>query len=379
MSENLRYEDMLAEIQAQPKNLSGLFETTDHMIRDVLTPKQILSLHRVFLTGCGDSHHASLCAEMAFESIAGLPCEPMTTMQMARYAADHIPPPFPDDPLVVGISVSGSVARTAEAVAQARKRSALVLGLTGNPDGALAKAAQGHIARMHIPDLPKAPGTTSYAANLSALLLLAIRLGEVRNVYHQTVANDLRAELRDVYDVMAVTIEATDTLASQLADEYASVPEFVFTGHGPNFGSALFSAAKVIEASGASAWGQDIEEWAHLQYFCKHSPTPTFVIAPPGSGYSRALELVHIMKRIGRRVIAVVDRDDTEIARLADLVLPVVGKVREAFSPLVYTLAGELFAAHHSRATGEPPFRSFAGVYAAETTSGNFIYTEAVE
>ncbi len=379
MSESLFYEDMLAEIQTQPKNLSGLFEATDYMIRDVLTPKQILSLHRVFLTGCGDSHHASLCAELAFESIAGLPCEPMTAMQLARYAADHIPTPFPDDPLVVGISVSGSVARTAEAIAQARKRSALVLGLTGNPDGALAKAAQGHIAQMHIPALPKAPGTTSYAANLSALLLLAIRLGEIRNVYHQTVANDLRAELRGVYEVMAATIEASDGLASQLADEYASVPEFVFTGHGPNFGSALFSAAKIIEASGASAWGQDTEEWAHLQYFCKHSPTPTFVIAPPGSGYSRALELVHIMKRIGRRVIAVVDRDDTEIARLADLVLPVVGKVREAFSPLVYTLAGELFAAHHSRATGEPPFRSFAGVYAAETTSGNFIYTEAVE
>jgi len=95
MSENLRYEDMLAEIQAQPKNLSGLFETTDHMIRDVLTPKQILSLHRVFLTGCGDSHHASLCAEMAFESIAGLPCEPMTTMQMARYARTTSHPPSP--------------------------------------------------------------------------------------------------------------------------------------------------------------------------------------------------------------------------------------------------------------------------------------------
>jgi glucosamine--fructose-6-phosphate aminotransferase (isomerizing) len=379
MSENLRYEDMLAEIQAQPANLSGLFEATDHMIRAVLTPKQILSLHRVFLTGCGDSHHAPLCAELAFESLAGLPCEPMTAMQMARYAADHIPTPFPDDPLVVGISVSGSVARTAEAIAQARKRGALVLGLTGNPDGALAKAAQGHIAQMHIPALPKAPGTTSYAANLSALLLLAIRLGEVRNVYHQTVANDLRAELRGVYDVMAATIEATDPLASQLADEYASVPEFVFTGYGPNFGSALFSAAKIIEASGASAWGQDTEEWAHLQYFCKHSPTPTFVITPPGSGYSRALELVHIMKRIGRRVIAVVDSQDTQIAGLADLVLPVVGEVREAFSPLVYTLAGELFAAHHSRATGEQPFRSFAGVYGAETTSGNFIYTETVE
>jgi len=56
-----------------------------------------------------------------------------------------------------------------------------------------------------------------------------------------------------------------------------------------------------------------------------------------------------------------------------------VGKVRKAFSPLAYTLAGELFSAHHSRATGEPPFRNFAGVYAEENTSGNFIYTEAVE
>ncbi|MBX3051518.1 MAG: SIS domain-containing protein [Caldilineaceae bacterium] len=379
MSEHLSYEDMLAEIAAQPENLSRLFESTDRMLRDVLTPKQILALHRVFLTGCGDSHHASLCAEMAFEALAGLPCEPMTAMQMARYAADHIPTPFPDDPLVVGISVSGSVARTAEAVAQARRRGALVLGLTGNPEGALAKAAHGHIARMHIPAQAQVPGTISYAANLNALLLLAIRLGEIRNVYPQTVANDLRAELRGVYDVMAATIDANQKLAAQLADEYAAVPEFVFTGHGPNYGSALFSAAKIIEASGASAWGQDTEEWAHLQYFCKHSPTPTFVIAPPGSGYSRSLELVKVMKRIGRRVIAVVDSGDTEIARLADAVLPVVGEVREAFSPLVYTLAGELFAAYHSRATGEPPFRDFAGIYALENAGGNIIYTEAVE
>lgn len=379
MAENMRYEDMLAEIEAQPANLSAIFEGTDITIREALTPKQILSLHRVFLTGCGDSHHAPLCAELAFETIAGLPCEPMTAMQMARYAADHIPTPFPDDPLVVGISVSGAVARTAEAIRQARKRGALVLGLTGNPDGALAKAAGGQIARMRLPALPKAAGTTSYAANLSALLLLAIRLGEVRNVYHQTVANDLRGELRGVYDVMAATIAANREIAAQLADEYADAPEFVFVGHGPNYGSALFSAAKIIEASGASAWGQDTEEWAHLQYFCKHGPTPTFVIAPPGPGYSRALELAGVMKRIGRRVIAVVDSRDTQLTKIADAVMPVVGDVREAFSPLAYTIAGELFSAQHSRAIGEPPFRNFAGVYEAETTGGNFIYAQAAE
>jgi glucosamine--fructose-6-phosphate aminotransferase (isomerizing) len=375
MTNNLSAEDMLAEIRSQPANLQSMFTAIDHTIRSALSPKQILSLHRVFTTGCGDSHHAPLCSEMAFESLAGLPCEPMTAMQMARYAAQHIPAPFPDDPLVVGISVSGSVARTAEAIGQARKRGALTLALTGNPAGALAKAAE-LIAQISLPQLPKAPGTTSFAANLMALYLLAIRLGEIRNRYHQTEANRLRDELRAVTEVMAATIEAIDAKTAELASAFAQEPEFVFTGHGPNFGSALFSAAKIIEASGASAWGQDSEEWAHLQYFCKRADTPTFVIAPPGAGYSRAAELVPVMKRIGRRVIAIVDSQDEKIAPLADATLPVVGKIREEFSPLAYTLAGELLAAHHSRATGELPFRNFGGAYEPETRGGNIIYAE---
>ncbi len=375
MPDHLSADDMLAEIKAQPHNLDRLFTETDHMIRDALTPKQILSLHRVFTTGCGDSHHAPLCSELAFESIAGLPCEPMTAMEMARYAADYIPVPFPDDPLVVGISVSGSVARTAEAVAKARERGALTLALTGNPAGALARAAE-RIAQIRLPELPKAPGATSFAANLVALYLLAIRLGEVRERFHQTEANRLRDELRGVLQAMDATIQAVDARAAELAQAFQDEPEFVFTGHGPNYGSALFSAAKIIEASGASAWGQNTEEWAHLQYFCKRPQTPTFVIAPPGSGYSRAAELVPIMKRIGRQVIAIVDQGDAQIAPLADAVLPVASPVREAFSPLLYTLAGELLAAYHSKATGEPPFRDFSGAYAPEKKGGNFIYAE---
>ena len=35
----------------------------------------------------------------------------------------------------------------------------------------------------------------------------------------------------------------------------------------------------------------------------------------------------------------------------------------ELFSPMVYAVAGELFAAHLSEAIGEPPFRRFHGIY----------------
>jgi glucosamine--fructose-6-phosphate aminotransferase (isomerizing) len=110
--------------------------------------------------------------------------------------------------------------------------------------------------------------------------------------------------------------------------------------------------------------GQDTEEWAHLQYFVNVDPTtPSFIISPAGRGHGRAAELVEVMRRIGRTVIAVVPEGDEQIATRADWVLPVVGEVPEVFSPMVYAVAGELFSAYLSQAVDEPPFRGFADVY----------------
>jgi glutamine---fructose-6-phosphate transaminase (isomerizing) len=120
----------------------------------------------------------------------------------------------------------------------------------------------------------------------------------------------------------------------------------------------------VIEAAGRHAMGQDTEEWAHLQYFVNVEPaTPTFMISPAGRGHARAAELVEMMKTVGRTVIAVAPEGDAAVTRSADWVLPVVGEVSEIFSPMVYPVAAELFSAHLSQAVGEPPFRSFSGVY----------------
>jgi hypothetical protein len=40
------------------------------------------------------------------------------------------------------------------------------------------------------------------------------------------------------------------------------IPEFVFGGAGPLYGVAMFSAAKMLEASGDPAMAQETEEWA---------------------------------------------------------------------------------------------------------------------
>ena len=49
-------------------------------VRHTLTPALSQKISRVFTTGCGDSYFAPLNAELAFEQLAGLPCEVSTEL-----------------------------------------------------------------------------------------------------------------------------------------------------------------------------------------------------------------------------------------------------------------------------------------------------------
>jgi glutamine---fructose-6-phosphate transaminase (isomerizing) len=356
--------NIVAQVKSLPELIRSEFETLDMRVRRLMNHDECLSVKRIVITGAGDSHMAGVAAELAFEQIAGIPTEPMTAMQAARYGTPHFEKLFPRNPLTIGISVSGAVARTREALALARNEGALTVAVTANPDSPVAKAAE-RVLDCTVPDFAPAPGIRSYRISLLMLYLLAIRLAEVSGRLTQDQAGQMREQLKGTADAIEATIKAVEKRSRELATAVADQRNFVFVGDGPNYATALFSAAKVIEAAGRHAMGQDTEEWAHLQYFVNVDPaTPTFIISPAGRGHGRAAELVEVMRRIGRNVIAVVPEGDQQIAAEAAWVLPVVGEVPEVFSPMVYAVAGELFSGHLSQAVSEPPFRGFADAYA---------------
>ena len=63
------------------------------------------------------------------------------------------------------------------------------------------------------------------------------------------------------------------------------------------------------------------------------------------------------LKNLGRITIAITPEGDQVVAPQANWVLPVIGNVPEIFTPMVYPVATELFAAHLSDVLGEPFFR----------------------
>jgi len=57
----------------------------------------------------------------------------MTALQMSRYAVDFFPEGEPGTNVVIGISASGEVSRTLEALLRTRQVGATTIALTGTP------------------------------------------------------------------------------------------------------------------------------------------------------------------------------------------------------------------------------------------------------
>lgn len=355
---------MVSQIQSLPDLLRETFQNLDESARMKLHPELILSLKQLFITGCGDSHHVGITTQLAFHQLAGVPTTPTTAMDFARYRAGFVPNTGPNTNLVVGISVSGTVVRTFEALKMAKDAGAVTLSLTASADSLVGKAGE---ILFEVPNIPfpmpegeVCPGVRSYFVNQVALLLMALRIGEVRGTITSAEASDYRKNLLGLADIIEETIENNRQPIVQLVEEWKDAGEFVFVGGGPNFGTALFSAAKLLEASGDSALGQYTEEWGHLQYFAKEPSTPTFLITAGDRDLCRMVEVAVAAKTIGRRVAAICPVSADELTKIVDHAFTFT-PISEAFSGPVTQIAGELFASYRAEILGEPFFRNFGG------------------
>jgi glucosamine--fructose-6-phosphate aminotransferase (isomerizing) len=363
---------MWEQIYSLPEMVGQCLPSFLDVAKAVVTPDLCAPLAQVCVVGCGDSHMAAVGTELAFHTLAGLRTRSTTALHFARYVVPFLAEgryPAPRErgqegrTLVIGVSVSGEVARTVEAVRLARKAGAITAAVTGALQSRLALSAE-HVLQTMVPPLPSpvpTPGVRSYMASLLMLYSTAVRIGEVRGFLSAVDAAAARDELRQMPEAIAATLRANDEAIARLVMAWQDAQQFVFLGGGPSYGTALFSAAKLLEASGDAALGQDTEEWAHLQYFAREARTPTFVVDAQGRSYSRACEVAAAAKAIGRRVAAVVPQGETIISAQADAVFRVHRGAREAFSPLLYSLAGMLVASYRAQALQESYFRAFGG------------------
>ena len=344
-----------------PALISELTPSFAVEVERVFTKPYGLLLNRIFLTGCGDSYYAAAASKLAIETLARLPVEAQVAMQFSRYTLPALQ--TLEGSLLVGVSVSGGVSRTIEAVIGANARKLRTLAITSSTSTPIGAASHDVVA-THVPDLPNAlgvvvPGSRSFYTSLLMIMLIAIRLGEIHDV---DAAITARAALQLVPELLDKLLPSADSWALRSANETLDAGEFVFCGSGPSQAIAQFCAAKMIEACGDGALGQDVEEWAHLQYFARIADTPTILVKwPGGADASRVAEVMIAMHAVGRRVNSF---DFSTVFGEHGRMLP------EWISPFFTAIPGLLLAAHRAELLEEKYFRDFRGGRSIEGGGG---------
>lgn len=356
---------MARQVSSLPELIVDQYHDLEPKVRHLLSTPEIYALRKIYLTGCGDSLAACIASRGAFELLAHLPVEVVPAIELARHLCLPHPGSVPYSPTVIAVSHSGEVARVYEAVKRINHSHGFSIGITSNPSSRLGQEA-GKVLKLDVPSFESAPGVRSYLVSLFALLLLAIRLGEVLGHLSMDLANSYRLELLDLSARLQDSLEKMISDMSTVARAWADCSGFDFIGAGPDYASAYYGHAKVFEATGRYAMVVNTEEWLHLNYFVRETERTgtVLVVDKRSNSLSRAIETAGHAVRAGRSLLVLTSTTEPWFPTEASL-----GYFPETscawMSPLVSFVPLALLASYLFRLLGEEYGRGAKGYWSA--------------
>ncbi len=291
-----------------PDLIRQQYNDLEPKVRSILSTPEIFGIQRIVLTGCGDSYAAGMATKHAFEMLTNIPTEVVTAIELSRFYHKKQLGFAPNNPLVIAVSNSGGVARVGEAIEKVTKSGAFTLGLTGNPDSLLAKKAS-RILKLDIPKFQSAPGVRSYLVSVLTLLLMAIRIGEVRGVNTMDWSSALRKDIITQADMLEKMLPEMDKQVFAVAESWKAFNAFDFVGAGFDYASAWYGHAKIFEAVGKFAMHVNMEEWLHLNFFIRDADNVGTVILAntTNPALSRIKEVISYASKLKRPMAVITD------------------------------------------------------------------------
>ena len=343
---------MLKEIFEQPRAvrdtmLGRVGQETGRIFLDEMDirPAEFARFRQVKIIACGTSWHAGLAGKFMIERLAKLPVE-------VDYASEfryRDPLNGPDD-LTILITQSGETADTIAAMRESRAKGSKTLGICNVVGSMIARESNGTVYTHAGPEIGVA-STKAFTAQLTALFLFAVHLGQMRGTLDCEQSKRLLTELT----LMPGKLEAMltrDEETEDLAKEYHRAHDFLFLGRGIHYPIALEGALKLKEISYIHAEGYPAGEMKHGPNALIDEDLPVVILAThdksdPGSvlRYEKTLSNLKEVKARSGTVIAIATDGDEEIREAADHVL-YVPDAPELLAPILEVVPCQLLAYH---------------------------------
>ncbi len=301
---------------------------------------------KLHLVGIGTSWHAALVAETWFRRLAG---ESMQVQAWHSFEFYSSPPRLTGDDVVIIISHRGTKTYSFLALEMAKAAGAFVVCVTSTGPGPRVQVAD--VMLQTVGPERSSAFTISYTTALSVLAMLALAIGERAGDEEELPA--LRTALNEVPGKTAEVLAAARQI-DRAAVRFQGQRRFICAGWGGNTANAYEVALKIKETSGCDSEGLHIEQILHGPFCSVNSECLVTLIAPPGAGYERGMNIARASGEVGAPVWALVQEGDSELSALATEAFEMPA-VDEFWSPLVYVAPLQLFTYYLALARGRHP------------------------
>jgi len=343
---------MLKEIYEQPRavkdtTLGRVSQDTGHIFLEEMeiTEAEFRAAKKINIAACGTSWHAGQAGKFMIESLARIPVE-------VDYASEwrYRDPIIPSDTITLLITQSGETADTIAAQREAKAKGSKTLAICNVVGSMVTREAQGTIYTHAGPEIGVA-STKAFTAQLTALYLFALYLGQVRGTLSP---EQLKSEVHELTRLPGKLeqILTHEEKCEELAKTYSRAQDFLFLGRGIHYPIALEGALKLKEVSYIHAEGYPAGEMKHGPNALIDENLPVVIVATRDPNdplsvvrYEKTMSNLKEVKARSGQVIALATEGDEEIKEAADHVI-YVPAAPEELAPILEIVPLQLLAYH---------------------------------
>jgi glucosamine--fructose-6-phosphate aminotransferase (isomerizing) len=310
-----------------------------------ISEQEFKNFRDVKIVACGTSWHAGLAGKFMIERLAHMPVE-------VDYGSEYRyrDPIVDKHSLVIAISQSGETADTLAAEREARQKGAKVLAICNVVGAMLTREANGTIYTHAGPEIGVA-STKAFTGQLSALLLTALHLGQVRGKLTSVASQNLMQEVTRIPHKIESILQH-DAEIDDLARKFFRHTDFLYLGRGIHYPIALEGALKLKEISYIHAEGYPAGEMKHGPNALIDENLPVVLIATrdesdPASmvRYEKTISNLQEVKARDGIVIAIVTEGDHLAKETADHVIE-IPSAPDLIAPILEIVPLQLLAYH---------------------------------
>jgi glucosamine--fructose-6-phosphate aminotransferase (isomerizing) len=248
------------------------------------------------------------------------------------------------------LTQSGETADTLAGQREAQAKGSKTLAICNVLGSMVPREANGVIYTHAGPEIA-VTSTKTFSAELAALYLFAVYLGELRGALPLATAQKLLADLA-VLPRQLESVLLKEEEFEELAGHFYRAPAFHFLGRGVHFPVALEGALKMKKVSYIHAEGYPAGEMKHGPNALIADGLPVVVIATcdwhsteSKVRYERTISNIKEARARRATIIALVTEGDREVSEMADQVIT-LPHTNELLSPILEVVPLQLLAYH---------------------------------